>query len=97
MTFKSVSDIDFEQIWAEQIRHFSSYGQGDAAGYWDRRAQTFSNPLRTSSYTNDLLARMDLQRSYSVLDIGCGSGIMAIPLAGMVRKVTAIDISSRML
>jgi SAM-dependent methyltransferase len=97
MTFNSISDIDFEAIWANQIKHFSSYGRDNAAGYWDRRAQTFSNPLRKSSYTNDLLQRMELHRSYSVLDVGCGSGIMAIPMAGIVRKVTAIDISSRML
>lgn len=40
---------------------------------------------------------MDLHRNYSILDIGCGSGIMAIPLAGMVKKITALDISSGML
>jgi 2-polyprenyl-3-methyl-5-hydroxy-6-metoxy-1,4-benzoquinol methylase len=97
MTSNSISDIDFETIWSNQIKHFSSYGRDNAAGYWNRRAPTFSNPLRTSTYTKDLLKRMDLHRNYSVLDIGCGSGIMAIPLAGIVKKVTALDISTGML
>jgi SAM-dependent methyltransferase len=40
---------------------------------------------------------MDPEPGWSILDVGCGSGALALPLAGRVREVTAMDFSEGML
>jgi len=40
---------------------------------------------------------MDLNPGFTVLDIACGPGNLAIPLAEHVRSVTALDQSGEML
>jgi SAM-dependent methyltransferase len=44
-----------------------------------------------------MLARIDAATSWTVLDVGCGSGALALPLARRVRSVIALDYSPRML
>jgi SAM-dependent methyltransferase len=95
MPFDSVRDIDFGQIWEKQIRPFLN--PGDREEFWDRRAYSFESQGRTSSYVNDLLARMELEPSFSLLDIGCGTGVISIPLSRLVGRVTALDLSQVML
>jgi SAM-dependent methyltransferase len=40
---------------------------------------------------------MNPKPEWSVLDVGCGAGTLAIPLAGLVQAVTAIDFSDVMI
>lgn len=65
--------------------------------FWNHRAPSFAKHTQTSSYARNFLRFMDPQPEWSVLDIGCGAGTLAIPLAGLVRTVTAIDFSDVMI
>jgi SAM-dependent methyltransferase len=94
---ESIFDIDYELIWASQMTRSSDGDSAAKADYWDRRAETYASMDRTSNYAENLLANLDLRKSDTVLDIGCGIGIMAIPMALRVKNVTAIDISPAML
>lgn len=86
-----IPKIGYEQAWADQIKDFD---RGEAAAsYWNRRCHTFENVWRTSTYAGDLLDRMMLGPECSVLDVACGSGTVAIPMAKNVGRVTALDIS----
>lgn len=87
--------IDYDAVWQRQMKAFDH--NSDTADYWNRRSRTFDSPWRTSTYTHDLVNRMELRPDYSVLDVACGTGVMAIPLATRVRHVTALDISPFML
>jgi SAM-dependent methyltransferase len=40
---------------------------------------------------------MRLEPDYTVLDMGCGGGALAIPLAEKVKKITAVDFSPNMI
>ena len=91
MTQGTLLQTDCDQLWLEQIRGFN-HGEV-AAEYWNRRSQTFHCSWRDSNYAGELISRMDLRPEYSVLDVGCGCGAMAIPLAAKVNRVTALDIS----
>jgi SAM-dependent methyltransferase len=90
-----ILDIDFNALYREQCRR-SSFGPRTRAD-WDRRAGPRSRREQGSDYARGFLARLDLAGVRTVLDIGCGSGNLALPLARRVRRVHALDFSAEML
>jgi SAM-dependent methyltransferase len=64
---------------------------------WDKRAADYMKEGAGDNYVADFLARMDLTGVESVLDVGCGAGALALPLAGKVAQVIALDYSQGML
>lgn len=71
--------------------------------YWDKAARTYNQNKdevknRRMEKTIDFLKRSDLLfEEMTVLDIGCGTGMLAIELAKCGAKVTALDFSTGML
>jgi len=64
---------------------------------WDKKAQSFSKRTKDSRYIDLFLAELPLTPSMSVLDIGSGPGTLALPMAPLVKSVTALDYSQGML
>jgi SAM-dependent methyltransferase len=91
----SLKEIDWDAIWDCKMQATSFAGEG--VQFWNQKARTFEGYHKENSYTDEMLSSMQLLPDYSVLDIGCGTGAMAIPLAERVRHVTALDWSSDML
>jgi SAM-dependent methyltransferase len=67
------------------------------AAFWDRRARDFRGGDEASPYVAGFIAFMDLRAGESVLDVGCGSGALAVPLARAGHEVVALDFSAGML
>lgn len=66
--------------------------------FWNRRAKWYNEAVtRRTDRTQRLIAKLGLDPEYTVLDIGSGPGTFAIPIAKIVKHVTAIDISKGML
>ncbi len=68
--------------------------------FWDRMAKYFDREERKDEPTNIKIiekTRNRLKISDTVLDYGCGTGTAAIEIAGGVKKVNGIDISSKMI
>ena len=87
--------IDFGELARRQAR--ASTFQPRSAADWDRRAEHRSRSEKGSDYAREFLTRMDLTDVESILDIGCGTGNLALPLAKRVRRVHALDFSGEML
>jgi SAM-dependent methyltransferase len=75
-----------------------------SALFWDKRAEGFSrniNGKRREKRTSEVFGMIKSTGlefdGAEVLDIGCGPGTLAIPLAKMGAEVTALDISKEML
>jgi len=64
---------------------------------WDAKAASFSTRNKSAAYIDLFLDLLPLDSSMSVLDIGSGPGTLALPIAGRVDSVTAIDFSAGML
>jgi len=87
--------INWDEIWDRKMELTSFKGEG--VEFWNGRARFIDSGSKDSSYADEFLRRMELSPEYSVLDVGCGTGAMSLPLARRVRCVTALDYSPVML
>jgi ubiquinone/menaquinone biosynthesis C-methylase UbiE len=72
--------------------------------HWDRRAGTFDEEAGHGLVSdeqreawNDLLSRLVGRAPQRVLDVGCGTGFLALRLAELGHIVTGIDLSGQMI
>lgn len=95
MTITHYSDIDWQQLW-DNARKQKSWTSKKATD-WDKKAPSFARRNRSSAYIDLLMAKLPLSPELTVLDAGSGPGTLSIPMAGHVKKVTALDYSTGML
>ncbi len=100
------NEIDWNSMWQAELAG-SNWKQGSSKELWNKRAESFSksisqaveeeDKLDKDDYISKMLARVQVKPEWSVLDIGCGPGTLAIPLAKKAASLTALDLSSEML
>lgn len=69
----------------------------DRRDFWDGRAREFSKYAATTGYPEEFIRILKPRMKWSVLDMACGGGTIAIPLSGRVKSITAVDFSRQML
>ena len=68
----------------------------DSQAYWNKRATTFTRDA-TSDYERWLLDLLALEADDEVLDMGCATGTLAVPLARAGHRVHGCDFAEAML
>ena len=92
--------IDWNELW--KAIHASSPERTrkdrDPATTWDKRAASYHriSSEETAATVRDL-GFIDVRKGDTVLDMGAGTGRLAVPLARRVAHVTALDPSTGML
>jgi SAM-dependent methyltransferase len=89
------ADLDWNLLRQKAMEDISRPGR--SADDWDRKAPSFAQRNTGSLYTEKFLALLRPQPAWTVLDVGCGPGTLALPLANLVTRVTALDFSRKML
>jgi len=89
-------DPDWNEVWkARQLRHGASKHFDDPSHNWDKveNAERYDTSSRSGydSRVKTTIAGLPLKKSQRVLDIGAGPGTLAIPLAPLVKEVTAVE------
>nr|WP_320131819.1 class I SAM-dependent methyltransferase [uncultured Holophaga sp.] len=87
---------DWNALWKENHRRERARS-GERSDYWNKRAPTFARKSRPNTYADQFLAFLDPDPQWSVLDVGCGPGLLAHPLAARVQSVTGMDFSEVMI
>jgi ubiquinone/menaquinone biosynthesis C-methylase UbiE len=88
-------DIDFAQMYIEHKK--STIFKGKDHKEWDKKSKELAPSMQKSIYVDEFIDKMDIDPNDVILDIGCGPGTLAIPLAKKVKQVIAIDFSKQML
>lgn len=94
-SIQTISDIDWPELRKRALAQKTRTGK--SAKEWDNRAKDFARRGEHSPYIELVLKHLPPLASTSVLDIGCGPGTLAIPIAKTAGKVTALDFSAKML
>ncbi len=89
----TIADIDWRAYWRE-LQSFR--GPVPDSSIWDARAESFAS-RRESPYSTTFVGYLDAQKGESILDMGCGTGEIALNLARSGHDVVAADFSPRML
>lgn len=93
----NLDNIDWNGMWNEVQGKLNPESEPDEEKRWDRIAPLFRQWMEVDDYPVKLLFSIQLKPEWSVLDVGCGTGAIAIGAAMRAKSVTALDISSRML
>jgi SAM-dependent methyltransferase len=86
--------IDWSAAWIKARKHTSLIENQE---YWNKRAPSFAKHVTETDYEKQFLQRLSLDPSWDLLDVGCAAGTLAVPLAGRVASVTALDFSPVMI
>ncbi len=94
-TTTSNAKPDWNQLWY-QAKKKKTWKSKKAAD-WDKKAASFAERTAVSVYTEKFLKLLNPQPSWSVLDVGCGPGTLALPLSEKVQEISCLDFSENML
>jgi SAM-dependent methyltransferase len=90
----SMPTIDWNAVWRQILIEKKAPARDPE--FWDKRAPSFAKHASASNYIDQFLAIMKPQTHWSVLDVGCAAGTLAVPLAPSVKHITAMDPSTAM-
>ncbi len=94
---ETMEEIDWTGMWRKSLEE-SSWGQrAGKPEYWDARVDQFEGAIKQSNREAMIMSKLELEQEYMVLDVGAGPGTVAIPLAKIVKGVTAVEPSAGML
>jgi len=90
--------INWDELWkATHAGGFHHHGK-DLAAHWDSRARVFNKRvMKNRGRSNSQVALLGLTSCETVLDVGAGTGRLALPMARLAKSVTALDQSAEML
>lgn len=86
---------DWNRAWREMRTDRPSPARH--AKFWDGRSRSFAKHVTRTGYAERFLKIMTPEPEWTVLDMGCGAGTLALPLAEKVKSITAVDFSEKML
>ncbi|MFA5354276.1 MAG: class I SAM-dependent methyltransferase [Thermodesulfovibrionales bacterium] len=87
--------IDWNRLWMDARTERTR--KWDGKSFWNKRAPSFAKHATESGYAKDFLEIMGPEPHWTVLDVGCAAGTLAVPLSRKVQGITAMDISDVML
>lgn len=89
----TLAGVDWAAAWTSAQKGRDEPGN---AAHWTKRSASYGDP-RLGDYERAFLERAGIEPGETVLDFGCGIGLLAVPLAQMGCRVVACDFSAGML
>lgn len=89
------SGVDWAECWRANRMHATL--NESTLHYWSDRSQRFRATSHPTGYARAFLDRTPLLDGETIIDMGCGAGTLALPLAMQGHTVIACDYSQAML
>jgi FkbM family methyltransferase len=90
-------EIDWNEMWKKAVEESRWKERAGTPEFWDDRVDRFEEMIRRSNREGMIMKKIEIEPDYTVLDIGAGPGTVAVPLAKVVKSVTAVEPSNGML
>lgn len=95
MLIQNIYDIDFTELYR---KHKKQAGRAKSmVQKWDQKAAQIAIGGLKTPYSLAFLKLMDLRATDTLLDVGCGTGAIAVLAAAKTHQVYALDYSQGML
>jgi len=91
----NIHKINFLKLFNEQKKLSSSKIIPSSA--WDSKAAYMNKRVKHSIYNKAFISNMNFEDSNTLLDFGCGTGNISIPIANKFTNIYAIDYSKGMI
>ena len=88
------SGVDWAELWKRDVA-LPALTSNEI--YWSSRAHGVNVMTQRGGYANELLSRIDIRPGETLIDMGCSTGSLAVPLATQGNFVTACDFSTAVL
>jgi SAM-dependent methyltransferase len=97
-----IESLDWNEVWKERMMNSIESNRGrDCVGYWSNSGEAVNYRKMIGEMEEKPLAifkeSMKLSPNLRVLDIGAGTGRLAIPFAKISSQVTAVEPATQML
>ena len=90
--------INWDELWKATHAGGFHHHDKDLAAHWDSRARVFNKRvMKNRGRSSSQVAILGLTSCETVLDVGAGTGRLALPMARLAKSVTALDQSAGML
>lgn len=89
--------INWNNLWMEAMGTWRRRRGDMTAAFWDRRSRWLNEVVKSNDSSMQIISKLEIDPSYTVLDIGAGPGTLTIPLAKRAKHVTVVEPSSGML
>ena len=90
--------INWDELWKATHAGGFHHHDKDLVAHWDSRAEVFNKRvMKNKERSESQVAMLGLTSGETVLDMGAGTGRLALPMARLAKSVTALDQSSGML
>ncbi len=90
-----IAELDWNLLW-QQAKRKKTWQEKKACD-WDKKAASFAKRTSSSIYVDKFLQLLQPNPRWSILDAGCGPGTLTLPISPMIRRVTGLDFSGKML
>ncbi|MCL2021181.1 MAG: class I SAM-dependent methyltransferase [Betaproteobacteria bacterium] len=90
----TIAAIDFCRLYSD---HMTAAGRAKPSSAWDKRVPDIKRKEKKGRYAGEFISRMDLTDARTLLDVGCGTGAISLPLAARLERVIGLDYSQGML